>query len=134
MSTFLSSRASARAGLLGTACLALALAACTAPQPDEPDEQERVAAKAQAAAQQAAAPDPASAPEPPPVGTCDASQAQGLVGQAAEQALLDQARIDTGAKHLRVLKPNQTVTMEFDGERLNIEVDAKNQITGVRCG
>lgn len=131
MSTFLSSRASARAGLLGTACLALALAACTA---QAPDEQEQVAAKAQAAAQRAAAPDPASAPEPPPVGSCDASQAQGLVGQAAEQALLDQARSDTGAKSLRVLKPNQVVTMEFDGERLNIEVDAKNQITGVRCG
>jgi hypothetical protein len=131
MSTFLSSRASALAGLFGTACLALALAACTAPPPDE---QEQVAAKAQAAAQQAAAPDPASAPEPPPVGSCDASQAQGLVGQPAEQALLDQARTDTGAKRLRVLKPNQAVTMEFDGERLNIEVDAKNQITGVRCG
>ncbi|QEO24934.1 I78 family peptidase inhibitor [Xanthomonas translucens] len=131
MSTFLSSRAPARAGLLGTACLALALAACTA---QAPDEQEQVAAKAQAAAQRAAAPDPASAPEPPPVGSCDASQAQGLVGQAAEQALLDQARSDTGAKSLRVLKPNQVVTMEFDGERLNIEVDAKNQIIGVRCG
>ncbi|KLD80127.1 hypothetical protein Y886_00775 [Xanthomonas hyacinthi DSM 19077] len=117
--------------MLGTACLALALAACTAPPPDE---QERVAAKAQAAAQQAAAPAPASAPEPPPVGSCDASQAQGLVGQAAEQALLEQARSDTGARSLRVLKPNQAVTMEFDGERLNIEVDAKNQITGVRCG
>ncbi|QHQ29855.1 putative secreted protein [Xanthomonas albilineans] len=111
--------------------MALALAACNAPPPDE---QEQVTAKAQAAAQQAAAPDPASAPEAPPVGSCDASQAQGLVGQAAEPALLDQARSDTGAKSMRVLKPNQPVTMEFNGERLNIEVDAKNQITGVRCG
>ncbi|MBB4128139.1 hypothetical protein GGR77_003466 [Xanthomonas translucens] len=131
MSHFLSSRLSARAGLLGTACLALALAACTAPPPDE---QEQVGAKAQKAAEQAAKPDPTSAPEAPPVGTCDASQAQGLVGQAAEQALVDQARIDTGSKSVRVLKPNQAVTMEFNGERLNIEVDAKNVITGVRCG
>ncbi|PPU91876.1 I78 family peptidase inhibitor [Xanthomonas albilineans] len=131
MSTSLSSRASTRAGLLGISCMALALAACNAPPPDE---QEQVTAKAQAAAQQAAAPDPASAPEAPPVGSCDASQAQGLVGQAAEPALLDQARSDTGAKSVRVLKPNQPVTMEFNGERLNIEVDAKNQITGVRCG
>lgn len=131
MSNFLSSRPSARAGLLGAACLALALAACTAPPPDE---QEQVAAKAQQAAEQAAKPNPASAPEAPPVGTCDASQAQGLVGQAAEQALVDQARIDTGSKSVRVLTPNQMVTMEFNGERLNIEVDAKNVVTGVRCG
>ncbi|MBN6150702.1 Elastase inhibitor AFLEI Flags: Precursor [Xanthomonas sp. AmX2] len=131
MSTFLSSRLSAHAGLLGAACLALALAACNAPPPDE---QEQVAAKAQQAAEQAAKPDPASAPEAPPVGTCDASQAQGLVGQAAEKTLVEQARVDTGAKSVRVLTPNQMVTMEFNGERLNIEVDAKNLITGVRCG
>ncbi|MDS9993317.1 I78 family peptidase inhibitor [Xanthomonas sp. A2111] len=131
MSTPLSSRASTRAGLLGTACLALALAACGAPPPDE---QEQVSAKAQAAAQQAAAPDPANAPDAPPVGSCDASQAQGLVGQTFAPALLDQARSDTGAKTARVLKPNQAVTMEFNGERLNIEVDEKDQITGVRCG
>ena len=46
----------------------------------------------------------------------------------------EQARADAGAKTVRVLEPDQMVTMEFDGERLNIEVDATKKIVAVRCG
>jgi hypothetical protein len=51
-----------------------------------------------------------------------------------DDAVAEQARSDAGAKHVRVLKPDQRVTMEFDGERLNLEVDAEGRITSVRCG
>jgi len=86
------------------------------------------------AADAAATPDQGVATTPPPVGSCDASQVEGLVGQAYTEALAEQARQDAGAAKLRLLKPNQPVTMEFLGERLNIEVDDKDVVTGVRCG
>ncbi len=111
--------------------LVLSLAACSAPAPDE---QEAVGAQAQQAAEQAAAPAPDSAPEPPPIGSCDATQVQSLVGQTLTDALSEQAKHDAGAKQVRTLLPNQAVTMEFNGERLNIEVDDKQVVKSVRCG
>ena len=39
-----------------------------------------------------------------------------------------------GAEKVRTLKPNQPITMEYLGERLNIEVDENNLVSGVRCG
>jgi uncharacterized protein YuzE len=32
------------------------------------------------------------------------------------------------------MKPNDVATMEFLGDRLNIEVDDKGAVSGVRCG
>ncbi|MCD0258095.1 Elastase inhibitor AFLEI Flags: Precursor [Xanthomonas melonis] len=116
------------------ACSLLALAALSACNKPQPDEQEAVTAKAQQAAEQASAPAPATAPEAPPIGSCDATQVQSLVGQPMTDAAGEQARNDAGAKSVRVLKPGQMVTMEFNGERLNLEVDAKNIVTSVRCG
>ena len=107
---------------VAAASCALVLAACNP------------ADKAPAAADAAATPDPGVATTPPPVGTCDASQVEGLVGQVYTEALAEQARQDAGAAKVRMLKPNQPVTMEFLGERLNIEVDDKNLVSGVRCG
>ncbi|MCC4619680.1 Elastase inhibitor AFLEI Flags: Precursor [Xanthomonas cassavae CFBP 4642] len=119
------------ARLTCTLVVLAALSACNKPQPDE---QEAVAAKAQHAAEQASAPAPDAAPDAPPIGNCDATQVQSLVGQPVTDAVSEQARSDAGAKSVRVLKPGQMVTMEFNGERLNLEVDAKNLVTSVRCG
>jgi len=109
----------------------LALGACQSPQPDE---QEAVTAQAQRAATDAATPTPDTAPEPPPIGKCDASQLQSLIGQPLTDALSAQAREDAKATEVRVLKPGEMVTMEFNGERLNLEVDDKHVVTLVRCG
>lgn len=109
----------------------LALAACNSPQPDE---QEAVTAQAQQAASDAATPSPDTAPEPPPIGKCDASQLQSLIGQPLTDALSAQAREEAKASEVRVLEPGQMVTMEFNGERLNLEVDDKRVVTSVRCG
>lgn len=118
-------------GLLRVPALVLALCAC---QPPAPDEQEAVSAQAQRAAEAAATPAPGAAPQAPPVGNCDATQAQTLVGQPLTEDATRQARQDTHARRVRVLKPGQAVTMEFDGERLNIDVDANDVVSGVRCG
>ena len=116
------------AALIATAALVLLLGACKGPAPEE---QEQVLDQAQQAAQAATANADAT---PPPPGSCDASQVQGLVGQTYTDAMQAQAKEDAGASDVRVLKPNQAVTMEFIGERLNIELDDKGVISGVRCG
>lgn len=117
------------AALIATAfSLVLLLGACNGPAAEEQDE---ALDQAQQAAAAAATPEAATAP---PVGSCDASQVQGLVGQTWSETMLEQAKADAGASDARVLKPNQPVTMEFIGERLNIEIDDKGVVSGVRCG
>ena len=84
--------------------------------------------------EQAAVADAQAGTEPPPVGNCDATQVQGLVGQAYTDETGEQARDDAAAQQLRVLRPGDMTTMDFVGERLNIELDEKGNISGVRCG
>lgn len=77
-----------------------------------------------------------SAPEAPGAmeESCDAGAVQSLVGQRADDALIEQARIDAGAEIVRVLEPGQVVTMEYRAGRLNIDVDEAGTITALRCG
>ena len=93
--------------------LVAVLAACSPGNTPEDDgtEQEQAITAAQQAAESAKVPPPNGAADSPPP-----------------------ARADAGAKTVRVLEPDQMVTMEFDGERLNIEVDATKKIVAVRCG
>lgn len=86
-----------------------------------------VAACAQTAA-------PPAAPAPSPGGTCQAAGARFAVGQVATGALLADAQRRAGAQQVRVLRPGQAVTLEFNPARLNLEVDATERVTGVRCG
>ncbi|MDR6096272.1 hypothetical protein QE373_003569 [Stenotrophomonas sp. SORGH_AS321] len=74
------------------------------------------------------------ATEAPPIGNCDATQVQSLVSQPFTDALGSQAQQDASAKSLRVLRPGDMTTMEFVGERLNVEVDEKDVVSGLRCG
>lgn len=74
----------------------------------------------------------APAPEAPP--QCRADDARFAVGQPAAPQLEAAARVRAGAQSVRTLKPNQAVTMEFNGGRLNLVVDAHNRVTAVRCG
>jgi starvation-inducible outer membrane lipoprotein len=75
------------------------------------------------------------APEPAPVaGRCNAAPAQFDVGRNADAALENEARTRAGAKTVRVLKPNQVVTMEFNAERLSLSVDDAGRVTRVNCG
>lgn len=75
------------------------------------------------------------APEPSPVASrCNAAPAQFAVGRNADAALENEARTRAGAKTVRVLKPNQIVTMEFNAERLNLSVDDTGRVTRVACG
>lgn len=77
---------------------------------------------------------PAPSPDPD-AGACNADAASaGAIGKTADAATVERAKTQAGAKYARVIKPGMMVTMEFNPDRLNIDVDDKNVITNVRCG
>lgn len=81
-----------------------------------------------------ASPPSATSPVADAAKQCDAGKAQSAVGKTASQDVVDKAVSDSGSSTARVIKPGQAVTMDFREDRLNIEVDAGNVVTAVRCG
>ena len=84
-------------------------------------------------------------PAPPPVGTgtvptgpttgaCNAQDAQFAVGKTAGASVVEEARQRSGSLMARVLRPGQMVTMEFNAQRLNLDVDSASVIRRARCG
>lgn len=67
-------------------------------------------------------------------GTCNATAVQKLVGKQASPALLDQARIESGAATARLLRPGDIVTQEYDAQRLSLTADESLEIQRVTCG
>lgn len=73
-------------------------------------------------------------PGGPSGGICNAQGAQFAIGKAPGASIVEQARQRSGSYMARVLRPNQAVTMEFNAQRLNLDVDAAGVITRARCG
>jgi len=67
-------------------------------------------------------------------GSCNAARAQSLLGRTATTELGGEALRLTGASGLRWIPPNSAVTMDYSPGRLNIELDAQNRVTRIRCG
>jgi len=76
--------------------------------------------------------DPAGAPSD--AQSCDAAKAQSAVGKTATQDVVDKIVADSGARSARVIKPGMAVTMDYREDRVNIDVDAANTVTAIRCG
>lgn len=68
-------------------------------------------------------------PEPEPLPQCGAEGLQGLVGQP--EAVLATMRF---AQAVRIIRPGMAVTMDYNPNRLNIEVDSFGMISRVSCG
>ena len=100
--------------MMATALSLAALAACTSPAP----------------APSASSP----APGAPVSGACNAQGAQFAVGRPAGASVVEDARQRSGSYMARVLRPGQAVTMEFNAQRLNLEVNGAGVVTRVRCG
>ncbi|SDM20326.1 Peptidase inhibitor I78 family protein [Oryzisolibacter propanilivorax] len=81
-----------------------------------------------------AAPPPIGASTAPKGGTCNAQAAQWAVGQSATAKVVEQARVRAGARMARTLRPDQPATLEFNAERLNLQLDAGGKVTAARCG
>ncbi|PJI50544.1 MAG: hypothetical protein CTR55_04200 [Pseudomonas sp.] len=67
-------------------------------------------------------------------GTCNAKAVQAIVGKVITPTLTEEARRDAGASVARVLTPHQPVTMEYNSQRLNIDVDGNQVVKQVSCG
>ena len=67
-------------------------------------------------------------------GSCNAQAASFLVGELGTNLAAEQAKDATGAASVRILFPGQPITKEFIGDRLNLDTNAENRITSVRCG
>ena len=86
-----------------------------------------------ACAQQPTAP---SLPRPPVIapGQCNEAAAQFAVGKLAGSKLAEEARVRAGAQRVRVVRPGQMVTMEYDAGRLTLDLDANDRVVRARCG
>ena len=61
--------------------------------------------------------------------TCGAAGLASYIGQPA--SALDTARF---ANPVRVIRPGDMVTMDFNPQRLNFELDDQGEIARIRCG
>ena len=73
-------------------------------------------------------------PLPPMEASCNADAARAAIGRLATPDVVERARIDAGARVARVLHPGQVVTMEYMEGRLNVDVNEREAIVGLRCG
>ncbi len=71
---------------------------------------------------------PAVDPTAPGADACGAGQYVGLVGK-----LITDAGVPPEGQNVRYIRPGTQVTMDFRADRLNIDIDAANVITGFRC-
>jgi hypothetical protein len=76
------------------------------------------------------------APAPPVIapGQCDEGAAQYAVGRVADAKLAEELRVRANAQRVRMVRPGQMVTMEFDTGRLTLDLDAKGRVVRARCG
>jgi len=65
---------------------------------------------------------------------CDSQRVQNMVGQAFSDSTAQAAREGSGSKSIRMLKPGQVMTMEYNASRLNIILNANGAIDALRCG
>ena len=76
----------------------------------------------------------ACAPLMPAEGACDASPAQALVGQSVTPQAAEAARLQAGARTVRVITHDQIISKEFDATRLSLQLDARGRVVRVFCG
>ena len=69
-----------------------------------------------------------------PAGPCDAQAARFAIGYTSTAALAEEVRRRSGADTVRVLRPGDVTTMEFNAERVNIVLGEDSRVSAVRCG
>jgi hypothetical protein len=79
-------------------------------------------------------PVPPSPPLPPVSDSCDAVKAQFAIGQRASSDLLERARVAAQAGSARFLRPNERITLEFLGSRLNLILNDRDVVHSATCG
>jgi ABC-type uncharacterized transport system auxiliary subunit len=67
-------------------------------------------------------------------GDCNVEQVHGVLGQTASSELIEQVQQQANAKTLRVLAPGDAATMDYNPQRLNIDIDESEVIIRLTCG
>ena len=65
---------------------------------------------------------------------CNADAVQDMRGQFASAATVEKIRRQADAEKVRVLAPGDRATMDFNLQRLNIEIDEAEMIQRLSCG
>lgn len=80
---------------------------------------------------------PAPPPEPPPPepveGLCNATPVQDLIGRPRSDSLGAEALRRSGSRTLRWIAPGAVITQDLRSDRINIDVDARDRVTRLRC-
>lgn len=82
----------------------------------------------------------ASMGPPPDVGApgaanmCNAEAVRWAIGREPTQDVVERARVESGSNVVRVIRPGEVVTMDYRVDRLNLDVNDRNAISGARCG
>ncbi len=72
--------------------------------------------------------------QPPVFEECDPTDLSGFVGKPFDPTLRARALEASGARTIRIIRPNEPVTMDYGLERVNLELDAQGKVISARCG
>lgn len=67
-------------------------------------------------------------------GRCNSDAVQDLVGKALYPALAEEGRQRAGAQVVRVVRPQDPMTMDFNSQRLTITTSASLVVQTATCG
>jgi len=66
-------------------------------------------------------------------GTCNDAAARFLLGKTVDERIAEYARVRSGARLVRVLRPDVPHDDEHRASRLTLSVDAVGRVEAVRC-
>ena len=69
-----------------------------------------------------------------PSSDCDAAPVQSMIGQPYSDSVGESVRQRSSSHAVRLLKPGEVMTMEYNPTRINIILDDKGAIGALRCG
>jgi hypothetical protein len=65
---------------------------------------------------------------------CDAQPVQKMIGTRLTSSVENQIKQESSSTRIRVLKPGEVMTMEYDPQRINLILDQQGALTALRCG
>ncbi len=76
---------------------------------------------------------------PPPVASqnmdgCTTDPIGWVIGKAASPDLVERAQFESHSREVRVIQPDQAVTLDHRGDRLNLHVNKAGAIHQATCG
>ena len=74
------------------------------------------------------------ASEQAPIDDCGAVSFSDLLGRTRSGSLVSEVTRRSGERRVRWIGPGDSVTMDYDIERLNIHLGAQDKVTRLACG